>query len=138
MLPEQGNGRSHGPFEKGRLTTRSIVAERGETRSIAQMFDRRERSPGSATASSGRGRSTPVWPVWLRSSPGSRFEGSAGKRRSGSRRSRSVAVPVTTRRSGCSPRVKGIYHVGCTDYPDPTYPWPCRWGSGLRERSARV
>ena len=20
------------------------------------------------------------------------------------------------------PRVKGIYHVGCTDYPDPTYP----------------
>jgi len=27
------------------------------------------------------------------------------------------------------PRVKGIYHVGCTDYPDPTYPWPCRWGS---------
>jgi len=21
------------------------------------------------------------------------------------------------------PRVKGIYHVGCTDYPDPTYPW---------------
>jgi hypothetical protein len=45
-----------------------------------------------------------------------------GKVRSGSRRSRSVAVPVTTRRNGCSPRVKGIYHVGCTDYPDPTYP----------------
>jgi hypothetical protein len=20
------------------------------------------------------------------------------------------------------PRAKGIYHVGCTDYPDPTYP----------------
>jgi hypothetical protein len=20
------------------------------------------------------------------------------------------------------PRVKSIYHVGCTDYPDPTYP----------------
>jgi len=20
------------------------------------------------------------------------------------------------------PRHKGIYHVGCTDYPDPTYP----------------
>jgi hypothetical protein len=20
------------------------------------------------------------------------------------------------------PRGKGIYHVGCTDYPDPTYP----------------
>jgi hypothetical protein len=20
------------------------------------------------------------------------------------------------------PRIKGIYHVGCTDYPDPTYP----------------
>ena len=51
-----------------------------------------------------------------------RFEPRPGKRRSGSRRSRSVAVPVTIRRSGCSPRVKGIYHVGCTDYPDPTYP----------------
>jgi len=21
------------------------------------------------------------------------------------------------------PRGKNIYHVGCTDYPDPTYPW---------------
>jgi hypothetical protein len=32
------------------------------------------------------------------------------------------AVPVKVRRTGRPPRAKGIYHVGCTDYPDPTYP----------------
>ena len=32
------------------------------------------------------------------------------------------AVPVKARRTGRPPRAKGIYHVGCTDYPDPTYP----------------
>jgi hypothetical protein len=28
----------------------------------------------------------------------------------------------TRTRRALLPRVKGIYHVGCTDYPDPTYP----------------
>ena len=40
----------------------------------------------------------------------------------GSRRSRLDAVPVKVRRTGHPPRAKGIYHVGWTDYPDPTYP----------------
>jgi hypothetical protein len=44
------------------------------------------------------------------------------KMRGGSRRSRLTAVPVKVRRTGRPPRAKGIYHVGCTDYPDPTYP----------------
>jgi hypothetical protein len=45
--------------------------------------------------------------------------------RSGSRRSRFVAVPVIGDPSETDrllPRYKGIYHVGCTDYPNPTYP----------------
>jgi len=45
--------------------------------------------------------------------------------RSGSRGNRSGAVPVKTnppKRERFLPRIKGIYHVGCTDYPDPTYP----------------
>ena len=45
--------------------------------------------------------------------------------RSGSRRSRFVAVPVKGRPAETDrllPRYKGIYHVGCTDYPNPTYP----------------
>jgi len=45
--------------------------------------------------------------------------------RSGSRRSRFVAVPVKGRpveTDRLLPRYKGIYHVGCTDYPNPTYP----------------
>ena len=44
---------------------------------------------------------------------------------SGSRRSRFVAVPVKGRSAEADrllPRYKGIYHVGCTDYPNPTYP----------------
>jgi hypothetical protein len=47
------------------------------------------------------------------------------KDRSGSRRSRFVAVPVKGRSAETDrllPRYKGIYHVGCTDYPNPTYP----------------
>ena len=32
------------------------------------------------------------------------------------------AVPVKVPRTGRPPRAKGIYHVGLTDYPDPTYP----------------
>ena len=46
------------------------------------------------------------------------------KCRGGSRRSRFDAVPVkvSARERTLLPRVKGIYHVGCTDYPDPTYP----------------
>ncbi len=36
-----------------------------------------------------------------------------------------VAVPVKVRTvvtDRLLPRAKGIYHVGYTDYPDPTYP----------------
>jgi len=61
--------------------------------------------------------------AWLPSltSRGPRWPG--GKVRSGSRRSRSDAVPVKIPpKRMLLPRVKGIYHVGCTDYPDPTYP----------------
>jgi hypothetical protein len=51
--------------------------------------------------------------------------GRDGESRSGSRRSRFVAVPVKGRPAEADrllPRYKGIYHVGCTDYPNPTYP----------------
>ena len=44
-----------------------------------------------------------------------------GSRRS-SEENRLDAVPVKVRSPGHPPRAKGIYHVGCTDYPDPTYP----------------
>ena len=47
------------------------------------------------------------------------------KERSGSQGNRSGAVPVNShppKRERFLPRIKGIYHVGCTDYPDPTYP----------------
>jgi hypothetical protein len=33
-------------------------------------------------------------------------------------------------KTGLLPRVKGIYHVGCTDYPNPTY--PCHMVLGQR------
>ena len=46
----------------------------------------------------------------------------AEKVRGGSWRTRLDAVPVKARRTGRPPRAKGIYHVGLTDYPDPTYP----------------
>jgi hypothetical protein len=80
------------------------------------------RASGGRKVSAGRHRRAA-----LRNSPGGPARPRENRRRirSGSRRSRFVAVPVKGRPAEADrllPRYKGIYHVGCTDYPNPTYP----------------
>jgi len=47
--------------------------------------------------------------------------GNSSERPSEENRSDAVPVNCPPKRT-LLPRYKGIYHVGCTDYPDPTYP----------------
>jgi hypothetical protein len=50
-----------------------------------------------------------------------RFRAKSSERPSEENRSDAVPVNCPPKRT-LLPRYKGIYHVGCTDYPDPTYP----------------
>ena len=107
-------------FRTGTVGQSAIVTERIETGSLG--WSRESRLPAAIASTTSRPLVT--WPksVYFL---GRRPPEPAGESRSGSRRSRFVAVPVKGRPAEADrllPRYKGIYHVGCTDYPNPTYP----------------